>query len=61
MSEPPMGSMVYWRFKRKEPGRYHFGYVSRAGSMLRMGSWNGDTMGGTIVDPVEIEWKEYSR
>lgn len=60
-SRPPSGSMVYWRFKAKAPCAWLFGYVTYAGgySMLRMGRWNGDTMGGALVDATEIEWKEY--
>lgn len=62
-SRPPSGSMVYWRFKRNAPSAWAFGYVTYAGgcNMLRMGRWNGDTMGGAVVDASEIEWREYQR
>lgn len=62
-SRPPSGSMVYWRFKSRAPCGWAFGYVTYAGgsNMLRMGRWNGDDMGGAVVDSAEIEWKEYQR
>lgn len=52
--------MVYWRFKA-QGGSWRFGYVSSVGrcDMVRMGNWNGDTMGGSVVSVDEIEWKEY--
>ena len=53
----PLGWMVYWRFTR-DGGAYRFGYTSAAGGgLIRMGSYNGDTTGGVIVDPSEIEWR----
>lgn len=56
--KPPSGHMVWWRFKGVI-GPYRFGYVTyESGDMVRMGNWNGDTMGGTVVDAHEIEWKE---
>ncbi len=44
--------MVHWRFKSAAPGPWHFGYVTYASgyNMLRMGRWNGDSMGGVVVD-----------
>jgi hypothetical protein len=63
MSRPPSGSMVYWRFKTNAPGAWRFGYVTYAGGcdMLRMGAWNGDNMGGSVVSAPEIEWRHYER
>lgn len=29
--------------------------------MVRMGAFNGDISHGSVVDPIEIEWREYSR
>ncbi len=59
-SRPPSGDMCYWRFKGTGP--YKFGYCTYlSGGLIRLGSYNGDTMGGSIVDPWEIEWKRYSR
>ena len=56
---PGFGEMVYWRFKEGERS-WKFGYVTDAGkSLIRMGRWNGDTIGGFVVDPKDIEWKEY--
>ena len=53
--------MVWWRFKTPQPTAYRFGYVTyeTGYSMIRMGCWNGDTMGGAVVDATEIEWKPY--
>jgi len=58
VERPPFGSMIYWRFKRRVPCGYAFAYVSYLPSgLIRLGTYNGDRYGGTIVDPVEIEWK----
>lgn len=54
----PSGIMVWWRFRGI--GSYNFGYTSYQGSLVRMGRWNGDTIGGPVVDPNEIEWRNYS-
>ena len=53
--------MVYWRFKSRAPCAYRFGYCTYVSGpdMVRMGNWNGDTMGGPVVDINEIEWKAY--
>lgn len=58
---PPIGSMVYWRFTLRAPCAWTFGYVTQEGSggLIRMGASNGDTIGGSVVDPQEIEWKPY--
>jgi len=59
---PQIGTMIYWRFKKNNPGSWIFGYVTDAGSgLLRMGSWSGDSNHGPVVDPLEIEWREYKR
>lgn len=52
--------MVYWRFKNTT-SPWKFGYVSSCNSpnLIRMGSYNGDTMGGHVVSVSEIEWKDY--
>ncbi len=59
MSRPPSGTIVYWRFAGPRP--YRFGYCTYVSgpNLVRMGAYNGDTMGGHIVDVSEIEWKEY--
>lgn len=50
--------MCYWRFKGEKAWR--FGYCTSAGSGLyRMGHYNGDTMGGPLVDPGDVETREY--
>lgn len=61
MNRPPSGAMVYWRFKAKAPCPFRFGYVTYVNgpNMIQMGNWNGDTMGGCVVDSNEIEWKDY--
>ena len=52
--------LMYWRFKRDAPGPWHFGYQTPVGSgLVRMGLWHGDTSRGPIVDPAEIETREY--
>lgn len=58
MSRPAFGSMVYWRFRDKKI--WHFGYVTavQGYNLVRMGTYNGDNMGGTIVDINEIEWRQ---
>lgn len=49
-----LGQSCYWRFKGEGPWRY--GYPTDAGKgLIRMGLWNGDTHGGIVVDPSEIE------
>jgi hypothetical protein len=51
--------MVYWRFKNRGPYPWCFGYVAFTGETIRMGRWNGDTTGGTVVSANEIEWRPY--
>lgn len=61
MNRPPSGLMIYWRFKRSIPGRWLFGYVTNVQSgLIRLGRWNGDTYGGSVVEPSEIEWRAYN-
>lgn len=57
--KPPPGTMIWWRFKGKHA--YLFGYCTYLNhpSFIRLGRWNGDTKGGVVVDPSEIEWSEY--
>jgi hypothetical protein len=52
--------MVYWRGLKQT--RWMFGYCTYTDngySMVRMGSWNGDTTGGSVVDISDIEWRPY--
>ena len=58
-NRPPSGTMVYWRFKMNIPGPWYFGYVTyeKGHDLLRMGRYNGETNGGSIVSTSEIEWK----
>lgn len=61
MNRPPTGSMVHWRFKDGMTSEYRFGYVTYlTDGLIRMGRWNGDTVGGAVVNPAEIEWRAYS-
>jgi hypothetical protein len=52
----PPGSMVLWRFNGEK--EYRFGYCTYVESynIIRMGRYNGDTIGGSIVDINDIEW-----
>lgn len=63
MNRPSPGSMVWWRFTRRAPCSWSFGYATYAqgADLIRMGCYNGDISGGTIVSANEIEWKEYTR
>lgn len=50
--------LVWWRFKGVGP--WHFGFrTAIPGRLVRMGRWNGDTSGGTVVDPNEIETRSH--
>lgn len=62
MRRPPPGTMVYWRFAGP-PSAWRFGYCTYESGhdLVRMGAYNGDTMGGSVVSAAEIEWKEYRR
>jgi hypothetical protein len=51
--------MVFWRFKDRG-GSFFFGYVTYVGSLVRLGTYSGDVMGGSLVDPSEIEWRPYN-
>lgn len=52
--------MVYWRFKGDKP--YRFGYCTYVSgpNLIRMGRYNGDTVGGTVVSAYDIEWTNYN-
>lgn len=57
---PGYGRMVWWRYKNHKMN-WTFGYTSSVNdsSLVRMGRWNGDTMGGVVVSVDEIEWRDY--
>lgn len=64
MSRPPSGSMVWYRPANSPTGtQYRFGYCTYLNDpdLIRMGAYNGDTMGGRVVSAFETEWKEYHR
>lgn len=52
--------MVWWRPKNNV--QWFFGYVTYLSGhdMIRLGRWNGDTVGGVVVDVSDIDWKPYS-
>jgi len=60
MNNPCSGEMVWWRFKARIPCPWVFGYVTDEGSgLIRLGCRYGDSHGGSVVSPEEIEWREY--
>lgn len=61
MNGPPSGGMVFWRFKDKAPCGWTFGYCTyeHGQDLVRMGAWNGDKAGGSVVSVSEIEWTPY--
>ena len=53
-----VGDMIL--FRHKSSPSYRFGYVSEIkNNLVKIGHYNGDTMGGAYYDPAEIEWREY--
>jgi hypothetical protein len=60
MNRPPSGSMVWWRFKDRG-GEYRFGYCTYVDgpNMIRLGRWNGDSSGGSVVSAYDIEWRPH--
>jgi hypothetical protein len=58
-TRPPSGSMVWWRQKGKL--NWLFGYCTYVSShdLIRLGRWNGDTIGGYVVSISDIEWRPY--
>jgi hypothetical protein len=51
--------MVWWR--KRGALEWRFGYCTYVSGydMIRMGSHNGDTSGGSVVLASEIEWRPY--
>jgi len=48
----------YWRLKGEKI--YKYGYATPVGGGLyRMGLWHGDSFNGPIVDPNDIEIREF--
>lgn len=51
--------MIWWRFKGVARP-WQFGYMTQVGNgLVRMGRWNGDTVGGVVVSESEIETMPY--
>lgn len=49
------GVSCYWRFRGKG-GPYRYGWPTQIShNLVRMGLWNGDTIGGFVVNINEIE------
>lgn len=68
--KPNSGEMYYWRIKplcrsadSVRGNEWRFGYCTHLSDpgLIRMGRWNGDTMGGSILSVEEIETREYRR
>lgn len=59
MRRPPPGTMCYWRVKGSAEWRFGYCTYVDGTEFVRMGRWNGDTIGGSVVGPWEIEWKPY--
>lgn len=60
--KPSSGLMIIW--KPKGSIYWNFGYVTylKTSNLIRLGRWNGDDMGGVVIDPNDIEeWREYKR
>lgn len=56
MRYPFFGTNVLWRFRGEKA--YRYGYPTKMkNGLVRMGRWNGDTIGGIVVDLTEIEVK----
>lgn len=56
--KPNSGRMYWWR--QKGALQWRFGYcTNESGGLVRMGRWNGDCDGGSVVSPFDIEWKAY--
>jgi len=54
MQYPFFGTNIYWRFKGETS--YRYGYPTQmTNGLVRIGRWNGDTIGGVVVDLKDIE------
>jgi hypothetical protein len=54
--------MVYWRFiNAGAPSAWRFGYCTyhSGHDLVRMGDYNGDDRGGSVVNAAEIEWRPH--
>jgi hypothetical protein len=55
---PSHGKMYWW--KPKSSIGWRFGFCSHeTQGLVRMGRWNGDFDGGSVVSPEDIDWKAY--
>ncbi len=61
MNRPPSGSMCWWRYLVAYAD-WRFGYCTYESGhdMIRMGRWNGDKSGGSVVSVNDIEWRPYT-
>ncbi len=56
--KPKSGYMYWWRIRGGLA--WHFGYCTHeSDGLVRMGSYNGDTRGGRVFCPLDIEWRDY--
>jgi len=68
MRKPPPGTMVYYRLQSliRSPNEirdneWRFGYCTWLADpdLIRMGRWNGDNVGGSILSVEEVVWRPY--
>ncbi len=59
MSRPPSGSICYLRMRGATEWRFGYCTYLNSHDLVRMGGWNGDSTGGSIVSISEVEWKPY--
>jgi hypothetical protein len=51
--------MIWWRAKGALEWRFGYCTYVHGQTMIRLGRWAGDTMGGSVVECFDIEWKRY--
>lgn len=59
MNRPPSGSMIHWRAKGALEWRFGYCTYVSGPTLIRLGHYNGDSTGGSVVDCFDIEWKPY--
>lgn len=57
---PSPGRMYWWRFIGEKAWRFGYCTYTQTPGLVRMGSHNGDTMGGLVVSILDIECMNYS-
>lgn len=57
---PQSGKMYWWKLKGQREWKFGYcTYIPNQHSLVRMGTYNGDTTGGSVVTVSELEWKDY--